>query len=469
MEANGQARCWRVLEFYSGIGGFHAALVKAGMQFKLLSAFDMNENANAVYAVNHPTVPISTKNVGFLSAADLEAYGADMWLMAPPCQPYTRKGARLDYQDPRADSFLRLLDRLEEIQHRPSIICIENVFGFERSTTFGILKTKLESIDFDWQAFELNPLHFGIPYSRPRIFTICKQRRQNPVESIPTSLQNDPNLAPLQSRSLFALPQFNGKTVPSTDLPLEFFPKTTHPAIANASDLMQPLRCFLESNLPAEEEAALLISENDLWAAGRFFDIVGKDDLRCSCFTKAYGTYARGGGSVLRTDTADGWQQREADAFAAYDTLCQQYRPKASTSASASASASIANDEDNDNHDNGDNDQEDEEEEQQQQQQDQEQDHNQHQRPLYKRQTRKRGVKHEPPKPKWWRDLGRCPLASLRLRYFSAREVARLHGFPDSFQFASDTTLIQKFKMLGNSLQVDVVRMLLLYAVAEQS
>ncbi|KAI8912404.1 hypothetical protein BC831DRAFT_380847, partial [Entophlyctis helioformis] len=54
----------------------------------------------------------------------------------------------------------------------------------------------------------------------------------------------------------------------------------------------------------------------------------------------------------------------------------------------------------------------------------------------------------------------------LGLRYFSPNEMARLHGFEvDSGRlvFPDSVTTIQRFKLIGNSLHVDIVRMLVEY------
>ena len=58
-------------------------------------------------------------------------------------------------------------------------------------------------------------------------------------------------------------------------------------------------------------------------------------------------------------------------------------------------------------------------------------------------------------------------LASLRLRFFSPAEIARLHGFPDTHRWPDKTTLRQRYKMLGNGLSVTVVSHLLAYLVKE--
>lgn len=55
-------------------------------------------------------------NIEKLSVKQLEAYKADMWLLAPPCQPYTRRGLQKDADDWRASSFMTLLLKLPQMQ-----------------------------------------------------------------------------------------------------------------------------------------------------------------------------------------------------------------------------------------------------------------------------------------------------------------------------------------------------------------
>lgn len=55
------------------------------------------------------------------------------------------------------------------------------------------------------------------------------------------------------------------------------------------------------------------------------------------------------------------------------------------------------------------------------------------------------------------------------LRYFTPREVANLHSFPDDFQFPEAISLRQCYALLGNSLSVAVVAHLLRYLFSQQS
>ncbi|EDW04040.1 GH11576 [Drosophila grimshawi] len=52
-------------------------------------------------------------------------------------------------------------------------------------------------------------------------------------------------------------------------------------------------------------------------------------------------------------------------------------------------------------------------------------------------------------------------LRQLKLRYFTPREVARLMSFPEYFEFPAETTNRQKYRLLGNSINVRVVGELL--------
>lgn len=70
-------------------------------------------------------------NIEKLSVEQLDAYKADLWLLAPPCQPYTRRGLQKDADDWRASSFMKLLLKLPQMQ-----VCMDTMTesGTKRST-----------------------------------------------------------------------------------------------------------------------------------------------------------------------------------------------------------------------------------------------------------------------------------------------------------------------------------------------
>ena len=48
----------------------------------------------------------------------LEQANAELWMLAPPCQPYTRRGLQHDINDARARSFLKLIDWIADMKVR---------------------------------------------------------------------------------------------------------------------------------------------------------------------------------------------------------------------------------------------------------------------------------------------------------------------------------------------------------------
>jgi tRNA (cytosine38-C5)-methyltransferase len=76
------------------------------------------------------------QNISKLTASDLAAYRASLWLLSPSCQPYTTLNPdKKESNDPRAASFLHLmttvLPELASNSEHPRYIFVENVAGFK--------------------------------------------------------------------------------------------------------------------------------------------------------------------------------------------------------------------------------------------------------------------------------------------------------------------------------------------------
>ena len=93
----------------------------------LLYAKDQQNNSTIIHLL------FTQVDLATLTAAELDAYGADLWLMAPPCQPFTRQGKQLGGADTRSSSFLHLLEQLQHMQQQPQGLLVENVVGFQGS------------------------------------------------------------------------------------------------------------------------------------------------------------------------------------------------------------------------------------------------------------------------------------------------------------------------------------------------
>ncbi|CAJ1963449.1 unnamed protein product [Sphenostylis stenocarpa] len=381
-KASSESRgCRRVLEFYSGIGGMRYSLMKAQVNAQVVEAFEINDTANDVYQHNFGHRPYQG-NIQCLTAADLDKYGADAWLLSPPCQPYTRQGLKKDTGDARACSFLQILELMPLLLKPPSMLFVENVVGFETSDTHAKLVEILEKTNFITQEFILTPLQFGIPYSRPRYFCLAKRRPSSFVKEC-----------------------FNRQLIHSPGSLFEHFDTVTDEDDSSKEDKhkllqsCQPIEKFLESNNPnnhIDNESAALMTDlsndaprtlgkhngNEYESLDQYYvhpslierwgsamDVVYPDSKRCCCFTKSYYRYVKGTGSLLAT-------------------VQPMKRDKTS-------------------------------------------------------------------------------LKEQCLRFFTPREVANLHSFPEEFEFPEHISLKQRYALLGNSLSIEVVAALLQYLFTE--
>lgn len=306
-----QEEPWRVLEFYSGIGGMRYSVMEAGLNTKMVEAFDINDLANDVYQHNFGHRP-HQGNIQTLSATDLDSYQAHVWLLSPPCQPYTRQGLQKDSADARASSFLKILELIPQIMQPPLMLFVENVVGFETSDTHKKMVEILEDTHFVTQEFILSPLQFGVPYSRPRYFCLAKRK--------PLSFRN-----PVFNKQLLWAPGplfgYNESTiiVGETDqsqgsldtklqacLPIERFLE-----FKSFTNQEVEATCLLPDGSPEVSgalEKSLHNSLNQYFVPsslierrGSVMDIVYPDSKRCCCFTKSYYRYVKGCGSLLAT------------------------------------------------------------------------------------------------------------------------------------------------------------------------
>ncbi|XP_078168308.1 DNA methyltransferase-2 isoform X1 [Carex rostrata] len=272
---------WRVLEFYSGIGGMRYSLMDAGIRGEVVEAFDINDRANDVYEYNFGHRPCQG-NIQTLTAKDLDKYMAHAWLLSPPCQPYTRQGLQKHSGDARASSFIKILEVMQHMCQPPVMLFVENVVGFEVSDTHKQLIDVLTGLGFVTQEFILSPLQFDVPYSRPRYFCLAKRK--------PLSFLN-----PSNNNKLILRP------------PLDVEHRDMQSSCKEIKNFLEPRHFDL-----VKEEAAgglessccsaqFIVPESLIERWGNAMDIVYPESSRCCCFTKSYYRYVKGTGSLLAT------------------------------------------------------------------------------------------------------------------------------------------------------------------------
>jgi len=232
----------RVLELFSGLGGWRCALGDRG---RILAAYDISEAANATYALNHGDVP-KARELATAPLAELAAHEADTWLMSPPCQPFCRMGNHRGLEDRRSRALLHLMEIFR--QAPPDHLVLENVEGFLGSDAHALLSERIRAHGMHQLDLQACSSHFGLPNQRPRVFIVASRK-------------------PL-------------KALPQPQLPT------------------RPIAAFLDA---AEDEGLYLRAAQDI-RHHQGLDLVDAGDCRSACFIGGYGRRFVGSGSFLKTE-----------------------------------------------------------------------------------------------------------------------------------------------------------------------
>ena len=232
----------RVLELFSGIGGWRLALQNRGA---VVAAYDVSEAANATYALNHGDVP-KARELAMVPLSELAAHSADTWLLSPPCQPFCRMGNHDGLADRRSRAFLHLMDLFA--QAPPEHLVLENVEGFLGSDAHALLSRHIQAHGMHQLDLRACSSRFGLPNQRPRVFIVASRK---PLVALPL-----PSLPP------------------------------------------RPLADFLDVG---EDEALYLRAETHT-RHYQGLDLVEAGDCRSACFIGGYGRRFVGSGSFLKTE-----------------------------------------------------------------------------------------------------------------------------------------------------------------------
>jgi len=208
-------------------------------------------------------------------------------------------GNKNDISDKRSCSFLHLCHMIKILNtdSLPRIILLENVVGFEKSKSCQIFRKNLSLRNYCIGHFYFNPTQFGIPNDRPRYYSVSVLPSMNSriFDSISTIMAS---LLSHENETQTKKPPINIYThIPQLGI--------KHDLDVNLDDLL-PLYHFLDDSVSLIDSEsvghqeylnvhATLLQKKASWC----FDIVKSTDKRSSCFTRSYGRFVRGTGSIL--------------------------------------------------------------------------------------------------------------------------------------------------------------------------
>ena len=157
----------------SGIDTVIHALHKMGVKHKQLWYCDILKEALSV-TINNGGAPevvhtdIMTRNNSALPQPDV-------YVVGPPCQPFSTLGSKQHSNDARFNVFLRAIDTISACT--PKCCIIENVPSMdEKSLT--MIRESLEPLQKHYFVEDrvLNSKHFGLPQNRPRLYIVLVRK-----------------------------------------------------------------------------------------------------------------------------------------------------------------------------------------------------------------------------------------------------------------------------------------------------
>lgn len=298
------------VEFYAGIGGWTMALEEAlgriqplaskqNLRLRRLAALDHSDLCTRAFEHNFGSDKKSFA-IERLSLQQVEDWSATVWAMSPPCQPHTRQhdNQKEDLKDPRSSSFLHICSLLEKMDQKslPSLLFLENVIGFETSSSCQRWRQVLADRKYHIGHFHLSPTQVGLPNDRPRYFCVAIQE-DNIQED---ARDRDPAETALQSHVKFETKVGSTEAVILKHLgALDVILEDEKSDCTNLPRISAFLDKQGESDVATLRIPEKVLSSNASWC----FDIVAPNHRRSACFTQSYGRFIKGTGSVLYEDS----------------------------------------------------------------------------------------------------------------------------------------------------------------------
>lgn len=160
----------RVIDWFSGIGGFHLAFSRAGHQ--IVGACELNPFTRRVYAKRFGAPAWFPSDITEVAPNDIPE--ADLWVAGSPCQGFSHAGLGHGLDDPRSGLLRRLLYLLA--QRRPRFFLLENVPGILTANggrDFGELLATLDWLGYVGAWTTLDARYFGVAQRRRRVFLVA--------------------------------------------------------------------------------------------------------------------------------------------------------------------------------------------------------------------------------------------------------------------------------------------------------
>lgn len=156
------------IDLFAGIGGFRLALESFGAQCVYSNEWD--KYAQETYNLNFNEIPdgditqVDEKNIP----------NHDILCAGFPCQAFSISGKQKGFEDSRGTLFFDVARIVKE--KKPMVVFLENVKNFathDGGNTLRVVKETMQELGYSFDYEVLNPVHYGMPQRRERIYMVC--------------------------------------------------------------------------------------------------------------------------------------------------------------------------------------------------------------------------------------------------------------------------------------------------------
>lgn len=186
------------VDLFAGIGGFHAALTELGG--RCLLAVEKDEQAARVYEDNWGLDPRGdVTDPGWLDKLELSPGELDVLAGGFPCQPFSKGGAQLGMAEARGTLFHDLCKAIERWQ--PAVVMLENVrnlTGPKHTHTWEVIIRSLRELGYRVSATPvilsphwIAPEQGGTPQNRERVYILATRvgASEEALDQVPPTIE----------------------------------------------------------------------------------------------------------------------------------------------------------------------------------------------------------------------------------------------------------------------------------------
>lgn len=165
---NKSLKGYKFIDLFAGIGGFRLALESFGA--KCVYSNEWDRFAQETYQMNFGDTP-----EGDITQVDETSIpNHDILCAGFPCQPFSISGKQYGFEDSRGTLFFDVARIVKE--KRPKVVLLENVKNFathDGGKTIRVVKNTMLELGYSFQFRVLNPINYGIPQKRERVYMVC--------------------------------------------------------------------------------------------------------------------------------------------------------------------------------------------------------------------------------------------------------------------------------------------------------